>query len=371
MIRSGGVGSGGLASSIIGDNLLQNGDMLIDQRFAGASVTVSTGTTPLGVDRWSGSFLTSTSGAGDPTMQQQAASSGIVGFVKSIIVTSNATPSTTNPTTLRFELQQRIEGSDIEDLAFGTASPKTITVSGWIKTSLTNATFGVALLNSANNRSYVTAQTIPTAATWTYFSFTTVGDATGTWLNTPGTIGLRVVLTLTRGPGGYGTANTWQAGGLDTTSAQTNFTDTAGATVETTGWKVERGSVATSFVADPTAVAITKLQRYYRKSFPIATAPAQSAGVAGAVVVNNPIALGQPGTYVAFNPAMYASPTIVTYNPSAGNANWRDVTAAADVAVSVDPATAKSTTGVNIATGGTVTNIADTLAIHYSADAGI
>jgi hypothetical protein len=67
---------------------------------------------------------------------------------------------------------------------------------------------------------------------------------------------------------------------------------------------------------------------------------------------------------------MLFKPAIVTYNPSAANANWRDVTAAADVAVSVDPATAlDATTGVLIATTGAVTALADILCIHATRDA--
>lgn len=108
-------------------------------------------------------------------------------------------------------------------------------------------------------------------------------------------------------------------------------------------------------------------QRYYRKSFPQGTAPAQSGGVTGAVCVKNPIALGDPSVMIYFNPPMRAAPTITTYNPSASNANWRDTTSGTDVTVSVDPATAKGDSGFLIATSGTVTTLGDILAIHYTA----
>jgi hypothetical protein len=371
MIRSGGAGSGGIASEIIGPNRVQNGDMLISQRFEAGSHTVATADNKAVLDRWIWQFVTSTSSAADPAVKQQAASSGITGFTKSMLWTNSGTPSTTTPAALQLTARQAIEAPDVQDLALGTASASIITVSLWLKCSVANASIGVALTNAALNRSYPHICALTTAATWTYFQFSLTGDITGTWASTIGTVGINLRIALAGGATFQGTADTWQAGNLWTTSAQTQLTDTASSTLEITGVKLEKGAVATAFVPDPTEIAFSKAQRYYRKSFPTGTAPAQSAGVAGALVVNNPIALGQPGLYVAFDPPMYASPTIVTYNPSAGNANWRDVTAAGDIVVSVDPATALSTTGVNIATGGTVTNIADTLAIHYSADAGI
>ncbi len=119
----------------------------------------------------------------------------------------------------------------------------------------------------------------------------------------------------------------------------------------------------------PIWVELPLCQRYLRKSFPQATAPAQNAGVAGAVTTKNPIAAGDPSVWVSFNPPMRAAPTITTYNPSATNANWRDITATADVTVSVDPSTTKGDSGFIIATSGTVASLGDILAIHYLADA--
>lgn len=74
--------------------------------------------------------------------------------------------------------------------------------------------------------------------------------------------------------------------------------------------------------------------------------------------------------WIAFDPPMVANPTITTFNPSAANANWRDITASSDVTVSVDPAATKSTTGFQLATSGTVATLGDVLGIHYTADSG-
>lgn len=349
------------------DNIVQNGGVLIDQANEGTSVTLVTNTAFRIVDRWFALLAASTSGAGNPTSIRQDVSSGLIGFNKSVLLTASATPSTTTPAALTFRLSHPIEGADVFDLNWGAAGAKTLTMSLWLKSSIANANYAVAIANSAVNRSYPHICNVPSAATWTQCTFVVPGDTSGTWLKTPGSIGMYLFVSLSAGSTFQGTANIWQAGFILTTSAQTQFTDTASATLEVTGIKMERGSVATPFVADATSLLLTKVRRMYQKSFPLGTIPAQNTGVAGSTCVQNPIALGQPSTYIQFNPPMYGNPTVVTYNPSAANANWRDVTAGADVTVAVDGPTAKSSTGVTIQTAATITTLADVLCIHWTA----
>lgn len=149
---------------------------------------------------------------------------------------------------------------------------------------------------------------------------------------------------------------------------------TAGAAdyVDICGVQIEGGSVATPFEFMPLSVLLPLARRYYRKTFALATAPVQNVGsVVGSIMLKNPIALGDPSEYIPFDPPMYAAPTFTTFNPSAGNANWRDITAGADVTVSVDPGSGLGSTGVLLATSGTVATLGDILAIHYTASAEI
>lgn len=353
-------------------NLLMNGAMQFDQFAAGATLTLTSGAAQRGpADRWWTAWTVSTSGAGDPTVKSQATSAGLTGFPRSFLVTASSTPSTTVPAGLLLSVAQRIEGSDIADLAFGTSGAQQFSVSIWIKTSITNANFSFGFLNNAADRAYPHICNIPTANTWTKCQFTVTADTTGTWLSAPGTIGLASFLILNGGSNFQGTNNTWAAGVGITTSAQTQFTATASATVEFTGVKIERGVSATAYEMEPAAQLFSKLLRYYRKSFPLGTAPAQNAGLAGARCVENPIAVGQPSVYVQFEPPMYAAPTVVTYNPSAANSKWRNVTAGADVNETVDVSTAIGTTGVQISTAATTATIADNLCIHYSASVSL
>jgi hypothetical protein len=117
-------------------------------------------------------------------------------------------------------------------------------------------------------------------------------------------------------------------------------------------------------------VELKRCQRFFQKSFPIATAPAQSAGLAGA-----PCAHAVGGAVAAifgirYEISMRAAPTLVFFNPAAANAFARNVLKATDATV---------TTGANGSEGGTMVNVTglaawvagDGIAIHFTADAEI
>lgn len=193
----------------------------------------------------------------------------------------------------------------------------------------------------------------------------------GTWtgLATPLSTTQAITTTLTR----YSASVTI---GATATEIYVQFSyvpvGTAGAAdyFQVTGAQLEIGTM-NAYEYRPFEVTLAQAMRFYQKTFEYATAPAQSAGVGNAITVKNPIALGDPSEYWQFSPPLFQSPAITTYNPSAGNANWRDITAAADATVSVDPASTKGTKGVLIATSGTVTTLGDVLAIHAQAEAAI
>jgi hypothetical protein len=104
-----------------------------------------------------------------------------------------------------------------------------------------------------------------------------------------------------------------------------------------TGVQLEFGSIATPFEDRGDAIEDTLCQRFYEKSFPYGTAPAQNASSAGSLFVQ--ISTGASGFFggmILFRTRKRAAPTIVTFNPGASNANWRDITNSADRTVSVN-----------------------------------
>ena len=245
------------ASSNFGfKNRIINGAMVIDQRNAGASVTPTNGQYTL--DR----FLISIGGGetGKLSIQQNAgAVTPPAGFINYLGVTSLT--SYTVPIASWFSLLHEIEGLNVADLAWGTASASTITLSFWVRSSLTG-TFGGALNNSGNTRNYPYTYTISVANTWEKKSVTIAGDTSGTWLTTNG-IGIQVGFALGAGTTESGTAGAWTATRAFSATGATSVVGTNGATLYITGVQLEKGSTATSFDYRPYGTELALCQRYY------------------------------------------------------------------------------------------------------------
>jgi hypothetical protein len=237
-------------------NRIINGAMVIDQRNAGASVTFGAGAAYT-LDRW---FGTSTA-ANKFSLQQNAGSvTPPVGFSNYLGITSLTAYSVAAGDT--FYIQQSIEGFNTSDLAFGTASAKTITLSFQVYSSLTG-TFGGALLNSAANRSYPFNYTVSSANTWTPISVTIAGDTTGTWVGGTNEMGLGIRFGLGSGATFSGTAGAWAAGNFVQPTGSTSVVGTNGATFYITGVQLEVGTQATSFEYRQYGTELALCQRYY------------------------------------------------------------------------------------------------------------
>jgi hypothetical protein len=237
-------------------NRIINGAMEIDQRNAGAAVTVDQGVRTFAVDR---TFGIGVSAAGVFTVQQSTTVPA--GFINSLVstVTTTATPGTSEI----YQLTQNIEGLNISDLGWGTANAKTVTLSFWVRSSVTG-TFGGALRNSTPNRSYPFSYTISSANTWEQKSITIPGDTTGTWATDNG-IGIRLGFSLGAGATLSGTAGAWAAGDFRSVTGSTNLMATNGATFHLTGVQLEVGSTATPFERRQFGTELTLCQRYYQK----------------------------------------------------------------------------------------------------------
>jgi hypothetical protein len=233
-------------------NRIINGDMRIDQRNAGASVTPTNG--QYLVDRWA--FLCTqnlkfTSGQGSGGAPS--------GFTNYYAFTSASAYSVL--TGDFFVFGQPIEGFNVSDLGWSTANARSITLSFVVFSSLTG-TFGGAVRNSAANRSYPFTYAISAANTWTTVSVTIPGDTSGTWLTNNG-VGLYLSFGLGAGSTFSGTAGAWANGNIVTATGAVSVVGTSGATFYITGVQLEAGSVATPFERRPYGTELALCQRYF------------------------------------------------------------------------------------------------------------
>jgi hypothetical protein len=252
-------------------NRIINGDMRIDQRNAGVEVNPAV-TAAYYVDRWSvGLSVASKFKIG----QNAGAVTPPDGYTNYLGATSLS--AYTVGAADVFNLRQFIEGFNVSDLAWGTASAKTVTLSFWVRSSLTGL-FGGTLKNSASNRSYPFSYTISVANTWEQKSITIEGDTTGTWLTDSGS-GIRVYFSLGAGATFSGTAGAWAAANYVSATGATSVVGTNGATFYITGVQLEAGSSATDFERRPIGTELALCQRYYYKLVGTWTQGATSAVV--------------------------------------------------------------------------------------------
>jgi len=235
-------------------NRIINGAMVIDQRNAGASVTITSDNTFI-TDRWSARSNVSSK------YSAQQSSTAPTGFNYSLLATSLSAYSV--GAAEYFAFTQGVEGFNCADFGWGTANAQTVTLSFWVRSSLTG-TFGGSLRNSDGTRSYPFTYTISSANTFEYKTITVSGDTSGTWITNNG-LGIRLYFGLGVGSTYRGTAGSWASANYLSATSATSVVGTNGATFYITGVQLEKGSTATSFDYRPYGTELALCQRYFQK----------------------------------------------------------------------------------------------------------
>ena len=238
-------------------NLLINGGMRVHQR--GGTITLSSTGLAYTLDRMS--FYKNH--AGTNTVEQSTDTPVGLGFTNSLKFTTTTADSSVAATD-RVAMIYRMEGYDAASLEFGTANAKTITISFYVKSSITG-THGGAVGNGSDNRAYPFTYTISSADTWERKSITIAGDTTGTWA-TNNTRSLQIAWGLGVGSQFSGTAGAWEAADRNSaTGATTGVLTTVNATWFITGIQLEVGSSASDFEHRPFAEELNLCYRYFYK----------------------------------------------------------------------------------------------------------
>jgi hypothetical protein len=231
------------------------------------------------------------------SVQQDSSANTVAGFTSSLKVTSLSAYSVSS--TDYFDITQPIEGFNVADLGWGTANARPVTLSFWVRSSLTG-TFGGSLMNGDYDRSNPYTYTISAANTWEYKTITVAGDVTGTW-NKTSSAGMQVNFSLGAGATRSGTAGTWAGSQLWSATGATSVVGTNGATWYVTGVQLEEGSTPTSFEYRQYGTELQLCLRYYWKS-----RAANSYSAFGSGVVNFST---QASIYIKYPVTMRTTPT--------------------------------------------------------------
>jgi len=244
-----------LTNSQIGGrrNMIINGAMQVAQR--GTSGTSANSISYYTVDRFN--FRGQSTGVYTIEQSTDAPSN----FKNSTKITVT-TPDTSIGGGERYWMASYLEGNSISHLNFGSSNAETVTLSFYIKSSLTG-TFSGGLVNSAFDRAYAFTYVISSANTWERKTITIEGDTSGTWLTT-NDIGISVVWDLGAATNRQQSSGAWTASGSVAATGASQVIATNNATWQITGIQLEVGSQATPFEHRSYGEELALCQRYYQ-----------------------------------------------------------------------------------------------------------
>ncbi len=245
--------------SQLGKNLIQNGEVSVDQR----SGDTRTGLGAAGIqlaDRWK--YESSGSPTGRFTFSR---GTGITRANKSLrfeVTTADAALAAD----ALYQVTQKIEASNLQHLGYGAASPLSLTYQAKIKSDWAG-TMTLYIIAPDGSRSYSTPLVVAGDESQETFTFTLPGDASGAFNNDTG-VGLDWMITLAGGANFQGgTSGAWaaSANNMYAASQSGNFFDTIGNYLEISLMQLEVGSVATDFEHEDIGETIRKCYRYYQR----------------------------------------------------------------------------------------------------------
>jgi hypothetical protein len=323
------------ASPYVLKNRIINGDMRIFQRGVAATTNSS-----YSVDRWR---LNKSNDATESVSQNTDAPTGFSYSLRNTISTGDATLGTTQYS----GLEQLIEGYNIADFGWGTANAKTVTLSFWVRSSVTG-TYTGNVRNPAATRVNPFNFTISVANTWEYKTITIIGDTSGTWETTNGA---GIILSLYTALGSSytgGTAGTWAADPAYGCGSPVNGIASNGNIFAISGVQLEQNTSATPFERRLYNQELANCQRYYETT---AVNGAFSISETQAQIVWNTAYCTSP----QFKVTKRATPTVTIYSRAGTSGQVSSTASGANVsAATASNISATGIWSINLSTGQTV-----------------
>jgi hypothetical protein len=347
----------------VGPNLLINGNFTIAQRGTSFAAVANAQVT---IDKWKWGFA----GTAIVTITQDTdVPNNFSEFSLGVDVTTADASIAAGDV---YVVRQAVEGFDTIPMGMGASGAADLAFTFWVRSTITGI-HCVAFRNGAGDRSYIAEYTIDVTDTWEFKTITLTGDLTGTWIKDNG-VGLQVDFCLAAGSTFQTAAGAWTAGNFLGSSNQVNAVDNAANFFKVAQVKLEVGSSATAFTPRPFAEELILCKRYFQKTFPYAVTPATGTGQEGTLSYRVIIAGVSNWQYEAnFTVQMRADPTagVTFYSPETATALWYNYSGgpardSAAPTVSVASNEQRLYVGSPQVAGD---NIANFMAIHYTADA--
>ena len=238
-------------------NIVYNGAMQVAQR---GNQNTSNGTNTFGVDR----FLVYLRGGAAATVSKDTDVPSGQGFSSSckIDITTGDALGTANDLAL---FRQLFEGQDLQQLKKGTSNAEKVTVSFWIKSTITG-TYILELDDVDNTRGISKSYTVSSSNTWEHKTITFEGDTTGAFDNDNAN-SLRLTWALGAGSDFQGVtlSTSWASisDGDARYEGQVNAVNSDSNNIYFTGIQMEIGSQATPFEHRSFGEELALCQRYY------------------------------------------------------------------------------------------------------------
>ena len=276
-------------------NVIINGAMEVAQR--GTSVTGVTSSGFNTVDRFQYAEGSGGGSAGFTISQSTEAPDGFGNSFKFEVTTTDTLTGGENCL-----IRTRLEGRDMQRFKFGSSSAESMTVSFFVRASLTG-TYGLqVMVGPSSQRTAMQSYTVNSANTWEYKTITFAGS-TDYAIPNDSSRGFDLNFMLDSGPDDLTAPYAFTSdAAFRAPTGQVNFVQTSGATFHVTGVQVEVGTEATPFEHRSFGQELALCQRYYQ----------QIVGVSDQTIIGSGRANGTTVAEVAVPLAvsLRASPTL-------------------------------------------------------------